>query len=86
MLSKAGLWQALSPLIWMESTLGDGWVCGRVMQCLPWEVLEASGLTGLLGLCRLVTVSGAVMWEYCKHRLTGQEGQILGLSTSWGAP
>lgn len=79
MLSKAGLWQALSPLIQEESTLGGGWVCGWVMQWLPWEVLEASGLTGLLGLCRLVTGSCAVMWECCKHRLTDQEGQLLWL-------
>lgn len=77
MLSKAGLWQALSPLIWKASILGDGWVCGWVMQWLPWEVLETSGLTGLLGLCRLVTVSCAVIWECCKHRLTVQEGQVL---------
>lgn len=55
------------------------------MQCLPWEVLEASGLTGLLGLCRLVTVSCAVTWECCKHRLTDQEGQVLGLPMSWGS-
>lgn len=75
----AGLWQALSPLIRKESTPGAEWVCGWVMQCLPWEVLEASGLTGLLGLCRLVTVSCAVLWKCCKHRLTDQEGQVLGL-------
>lgn len=46
---------------------------------VTWEVLETSGLTGLLGLCRLVTVSCAVMWECCNHRLTVQEGQVLGL-------
>lgn len=77
-LLKAGLWQARSLLILVE--LHAGWMDGRVMQFLPWEVLGGFWSDGIAGL-----VQAGCHGLGSQHRIAAGADELTTRHGSWSS-